>query len=176
MALVDRPLSVRDSLAGLLAVFRLMDAQLGIDREATTVRIMVAGPKGEELAAIRLSDLIHRADTALGVADMANRTADVPGQHSPLPWRLDGPGAEMVFDAADRLVIDCGARPTVPRELAQANAALIQRSASAHAQLITTVQTAVHALRSYQYGNAAPDLAREIADACELVLAQMEGR
>jgi hypothetical protein len=176
MALVDRPLSIRDSLAALLAVFRLMDAQLGIDRDATTVRITIAGSKGEERAATRLSDLIRRADAALGVADMAKRNADVPDQCSPLPWRVDGPDAEMVFDAADRLVIDCGARPCVPRELAQANAALIQRSAPAHPQLINTIRAAGHALRSYQHGNESPDLAREIADACEAVLTQMEGR
>lgn len=176
MPLVDRPLSMRDSLAGLLAVFRLMDAQLGIDRDATTVRITVAGPKGEELAAIRLSDLIRRADAALGVVDTAKRTAGAAAKHSRLPWRLDGPNDEMVFDADDRLVIDCGARPCTPRELAQANAALIHRAATSHQQLVTTVHTAVHALRSYQHGNSAPDFAREIADACEAVLAQMDGR
>lgn len=31
---------------------------------------------------------------------------------------------------------------------------------------------AVHALRSYQYGNASPDLAKEIADAIEEYLAK----
>lgn len=34
-----------------------------------------------------------------------------------------------------------------------------------------TLQAAAHALRSYQYGNTATDLAREVAEACEAALA-----
>jgi hypothetical protein len=34
-------------------------------------------------------------------------------------------------------------------------------------ELITAAMGAVHALRSYQYGNSAPDLAAEIADALQ---------
>ncbi len=33
---------------------------------------------------------------------------------------------------------------------------------------------ALHALRSYQHGNASPDLAEEVADACEAALAPVE--
>lgn len=36
--------------------------------------------------------------------------------------------------------------------------------------LIKVVHAAAHALRSYQYGNASPDLAEEIADACDAAL------
>ena len=35
---------------------------------------------------------------------------------------------------------------------------------SPFAELITVATAAVHALRSYQYGNASPDLAQTVAD------------
>jgi len=38
---------------------------------------------------------------------------------------------------------------------------------SAHTDLLRAAVAAVHALRSYQYGNSAPDLAEEIADALD---------
>jgi hypothetical protein len=38
------------------------------------------------------------------------------------------------------------------------------------------LQAASHALRSYQYGNASPDLAAEIADACDAALGMMGWR
>ena len=36
--------------------------------------------------------------------------------------------------------------------------------------LLQAAEAAFHALRSYQYGNASPDLAEEIADRLDLVL------
>jgi hypothetical protein len=36
--------------------------------------------------------------------------------------------------------------------------------------LLKATEAAFHALRSYQYGNASPELAEEVADACEAAL------
>lgn len=38
-----------------------------------------------------------------------------------------------------------------------------------------TLTAAMHALRSYEHGNAAPDLAKSVADDCARVLTQLEG-
>jgi hypothetical protein len=38
------------------------------------------------------------------------------------------------------------------------------------------LRAAFHALRSYQYGNASPDLAKEIADKLEVFLKQKAGK
>lgn len=38
---------------------------------------------------------------------------------------------------------------------------------NSHAQIVQTLTAAMHALRSYEIGNASPDLARSIADHCE---------
>ena len=94
--------------------------------------------------------------------------------HAPLPWTPDGATGQILLDAAGELVVDCGARPTTSRERAQANAALIQRSTVAHQLLVATIQAAMHALRSYEHGNASPDLAASTADHCAIVLVQME--
>ena len=54
--------------------------------------------------------------------------------------------------------------------------------AEASARLITAapdmaeaLKAAVHALRSYQYGNAATELAKDVADRCEAILAKARG-
>lgn len=46
---------------------------------------------------------------------------------------------------------------------AAANAAFIVRACNSHDELVKVAIAALHALRSYQYGNAAPDLAQGIA-------------
>jgi hypothetical protein len=38
---------------------------------------------------------------------------------------------------------------------------------NAHNETMEALTGAIHALRSYQYGNASPELARSIADRCE---------
>ena len=43
-------------------------------------------------------------------------------------------------------------------------------------ELLVALQGAVHALRSYQYGNASPDLAECIADRCAALIARMAAR
>jgi len=173
----DRPLSVRESLHGLLAVFRLMDRQLDIDLDATAIRFNVAG-RADVLVSLTLADLIRRADAAVAAADMAAHNADVPGQHSPLPWGLAAEPDEntclVAYDATGEAALLAG--HGLPDTEALATIVYAMRAANAFPLLLETVRTATHALRSYQYGNSAPDFAREIADACEAVVAQMEGR
>ena len=41
--------------------------------------------------------------------------------------------------------------------------------------LLKTLRAASHALRSYQYGNAATDLARSTADACDAAIVKAGG-
>ena len=41
--------------------------------------------------------------------------------------------------------------------------------------LLKACKAAEHALRSYQYGNTATDLARDVADACTLAIDKAEG-
>lgn len=45
----------------------------------------------------------------------------------------------------------------------------------AHADLLAVCEAAEHALRSYQYGNSATDLAREIADQVAAAIAKARG-
>lgn len=42
------------------------------------------------------------------------------------------------------------------------------------AELVRVMTGAKHALRSYQHGNSAPDLAAGVADTCEALLARLE--
>lgn len=102
--------------------------------------------------------------------------------YSKLPFRqMPDVARHLVVDADDLVVASCDTRDILagnPRRVGAMieDAAFIAAACTAHPLLVSTIQTAAHALRSYQYGNASPDLAREIADACEVVLAQMEGR
>lgn len=48
------------------------------------------------------------------------------------------------------------------------------RYVNAHAQVIKALTAAAHALRSYECGNASPDLAHDIAAHCDTVKQQME--
>ena len=47
---------------------------------------------------------------------------------------------------------------------------------AASKDLLKLLKAASYALRSYQYGNAAPDLAEEIANEADAVIARAEGR
>jgi hypothetical protein len=42
-------------------------------------------------------------------------------------------------------------------------------------EMYRMLEAAVHCLRSYQFGNAAPKLAEEMADACEVVIREARG-
>lgn len=60
--------------------------------------------------------------------------------------------------------------------LAAAEAAVERPEIRAGDKIAKALLAASHALRSYQHGNSAPDLARQTADACDAALAQMESR
>lgn len=47
------------------------------------------------------------------------------------------------------------------------------RYVNAHEQVIKALEAAAHALRSYEYGNAAPDLAHAIAAYCDAARQQL---
>lgn len=48
-------------------------------------------------------------------------------------------------------------------------------SETRRSEMLAALISAAHALRSYQYGNAATDLAREIADAADAAIAKAKG-
>jgi hypothetical protein len=109
-----------------------------------------------------------------------------PTQFTPGPWRLteysfgQPGGLEVAIHAgSSRLAVVHGSHvvPDVPGAIsvlplpAAANARLIAAAPALYEQL----HAAVLALRSYQYGNSAEDLAREAADAGEALLALVRG-
>lgn len=53
---------------------------------------------------------------------------------------------------------------------AEASAACVQRD-----NVLAALEAATHALRSYQYGNDAPDLAKDVADKADAVIANAKG-
>lgn len=57
---------------------------------------------------------------------------------------------------------------------APALGAEIDRLRIINAELVKVCHAAVHALRSYQYGNSATDLAEETANACESAIAKVQ--
>jgi hypothetical protein len=69
---------------------------------------------------------------------------------------------------------------TLAELMVRADFALVQakaqQSTAPRPLIVAALQGAILALRSYQHGNTAPDLAREMADACEAALAHPEGR
>jgi hypothetical protein len=72
------------------------------------------------------------------------------------------------FDEA-MIVIDGREEETITIECegAAALATRLVNIVNNHAAVVEALTAAVHALRSYEYGNSAPDLARSIADHCE---------
>lgn len=95
---------------------------------------------------------------------------------TPGPWvheRLNSGSRELVVKATQEgLNGNTVVATRIPGPEAPANAHLIAAAPDMHKALVA----AGHALRSYQFGNAATDLAREIADACEAAVAKAEGR
>lgn len=115
------------------------------------------------------------------------------GKFTPGPWSIDhrrgGPLTGLDAELAE--IEDCepfalsvievkeprfertfDSRVAGAEETAIANAHLI----AAAPELYTALKAARHALRSYQYGNTATDLAAEVADFASVALAKAEGR
>lgn len=71
----------------------------------------------------------------------------------------------------DEAVIIIGDREeetiTIECENALDLADVLVRLANNHAAIVAALEAAAHALRSYEFGNSAPDLARSIAEHCE---------
>lgn len=81
---------------------------------------------------------------------------------------IDSPFDEAVIEIGGReeetIRVDCpGAREFAARLIAIANG---------HAAMLNALRAATHALRSYEFGNGAPDLARSTADHCQTIINQ----
>jgi hypothetical protein len=79
--------------------------------------------------------------------------------HTPKPWSVEG---YMV--CSEELYIADTRFSGLPIEEAKANAEFICRAVNNHDALLNALQTALNALRSYQYGNASTELAESVAD------------
>jgi hypothetical protein len=81
--------------------------------------------------------------------------------------------ASSPFDEAV-IIIDGHEEETIRIECADAAelADRLIRYVNAHELVIKTLIAAGHALRSYEFGNASPDLARDIAAHCETLVRQ----
>jgi hypothetical protein len=78
--------------------------------------------------------------------------------------------AAMIARCAAKMPTGYGFRDKMRPEIVRAILA------EAHVlELLNVLDGASHALRSYQYGNVAPDLAEGIADACDRVVALAKG-
>jgi hypothetical protein len=103
-------------------------------------------------------------------------------KHTPGPWearevrtqvgRAFRIGAGEMLEAGKGCCIIYDDYPGSPDNERAANARLI----AAAPLLLERCRAAALALRSYQYGNASPELAEEIASACEAAVAAAEGR
>lgn len=78
-------------------------------------------------------------------------------------------------DAGKEGVVYSGAEVAIADTDDKESAAQIVREHNAHRKLVEALQAAVHAMRSYQYGNASPDLAEEVA-ACAYAAILLAGR
>lgn len=80
------------------------------------------------------------------------------------PWRCEG---DLIVDSQDETVMDlCSV------DINDEEARLI----AAAPDMLRVLTAAELALRSYEFGNASPDLARQVADAAKAVLDKAEGR
>lgn len=90
-----------------------------------------------------------------------------PDSRPPLP-RLELADSQSPFDEA-LILVDGHEEETIRIECTGA-AVLAERLVAIvnnHELVVKTLIAAAHALRSYEFGNASPDLARSIADKCE---------
>lgn len=94
-------------------------------------------------------------------------------ESSPVPWEIIGTSGTAIWSGS--CIVTGRAGPRVNQKLARANAALIVRAVNSFDELVGMLKAATHALRSYQFGNGAPDLAESTADACEKLIAKAKG-
>lgn len=98
-------------------------------------------------------------------------------KHTPGPWKAqNGMHAAIVWGkgeyALDFMVARCSrAKSDIIDETHNANAHLI----AAAPELLVACDAAMHALRSYQYGNGSSDLAEATANALEEAISKANG-
>jgi|ERR1044072_3538970 hypothetical protein len=101
---------------------------------------------------------------------------------TPRPWRLFSACLETqtpileIQDAKGKPVVKWSGFDGIDRSKRKviANAELIVRAVNAYDELLAACRAAYDALRSYQHGNASPDLAKEVADKLSGVIAKAE--
>lgn len=99
-----------------------------------------------------------------------NNPVRVKTSHTPGPWKAST-GYEGVVVSPDRREHICTVHFRHTRESRQANAQLI----AAAPEMLTGLDIAIKALRSYEFGNSSPELAKEVADHLQTVIAKAEG-
>lgn len=94
----------------------------------------------------------------------------------PLP-RLELADRRPAFEGEAVIIVDGDELNTISIDLEEGNpldlADRLIRLVNNQELIVTALLAAAHALRSYQHGNAAPDLARDLAAHCDLVRAQI---
>jgi hypothetical protein len=93
-------------------------------------------------------------------------TDDGHVSHTPGPWRNEMGEIYATIDELEVLIADASGDSDLSFDEAEANAELIADAT----ELLRLLQVAYRALRSYQNGNAAPELARDVADAIQPLL------
>lgn len=94
-----------------------------------------------------------------------------PETHHCAPWEVfeDEFGIQIVMSEPHGI---CTIRNDLGvTDLDRKTAAFIVRACARHRDLLLTLTAASHALKSYAHGNASPELAAEIAAACDAALA-----
>lgn len=96
-------------------------------------------------------------------------------QHSKTPWRLTGEiDAIMVLSFDNKAVFYN--EPHNEMSPSQEDTEFIVTAVNSHEELLEACRAAFHALRSFQFGNSATELAEEIANVCEVAIKKAEGR
>lgn len=111
-------------------------------------------------------------------------TTKTPTHTTPTPWIVKPLGKHLYIEIEKRLpsqistficdmqLEDC----TEPgeRKRVYADAAHIVRCVNEREELLNALRASIEALRSYQYGNCATDLARDVADSTDHILTRAE--
>lgn len=96
-----------------------------------------------------------------------------------MPQRADGIEATWPTLNSPRSFYSIDVLPRMAERIllqtAQDDAQHAARALTTHAELLCVCEAAEHALRSYEHGNSAPDLAREVADHLHATIAKARG-
>lgn len=116
---------------------------------------------------------------------MAGQLEVFTTKHTPLPWTVEdfspyGGGSDASITCAIRHVAGTVVflqqfQGNLFADQFEANARHIVRAANSHDELLAVAIASMHALRSYQYGNASQDLAEEVADKLQAAIRKAQG-